>query len=116
MQKNHKYFLYFSIIAFIASLAIFMVFNIDLKVKYYLASTSLICSILLFCFSRCFNFIKIYFLSSYSEAQKVVWPSKNDVIRITIMVFVFVFIMAIFLWAADGLMSWVVYDVLLNWR
>jgi preprotein translocase subunit SecE len=42
------------------------------------------------------------------ETRKVVWPSRKESFQTTGIVFVFVVIMALFLWAVDGGLLWVV--------
>ena len=50
------------------------------------------------------------------ETKKVVWPARNDAIRVTGIVFGFVLLMAIFLWGADKVLEFVLYNFLLGWK
>ena len=43
-----------------------------------------------------------------AEASKVTWPSRNEVLVTTAMVFILVFIASVFYFIADQLLSWVV--------
>jgi preprotein translocase subunit SecE len=43
-----------------------------------------------------------------AEASKVTWPSRNEVLVTTAMVFILVFIASLFFFIADQLLSWVV--------
>jgi preprotein translocase subunit SecE len=43
-----------------------------------------------------------------AEASKVTWPSRNEVLVTTAMVFILVFIASVFFFIADQLLSWVV--------
>ncbi len=43
-----------------------------------------------------------------SETKKVTWPSRRETMISTIMVFVMVFLAAVFFFAADQLMGWLV--------
>lgn len=43
-----------------------------------------------------------------SEASKVTWPSRRETMISTVMVFVMVFLAAIFFFAADQLMGWLI--------
>jgi preprotein translocase subunit SecE len=45
---------------------------------------------------------------SAAETRKVVWPTRNETLQATAIVFVFVVIMALFLWVVDGILLWVV--------
>ena len=42
------------------------------------------------------------------ETNKVTWPTGKETGITTVMVFIMVFIMAVFLFAADQLISWIV--------
>jgi preprotein translocase subunit SecE len=42
-----------------------------------------------------------YTKESIEEAKKVVWPTRKETMQSTGMIFVFVFVMAMFLWAVD---------------
>ena len=43
---------------------------------------------------------------SKAEIHRVVWPTKNERNRATLMVVVFVFFMSLLLWALDALFGW----------
>ncbi|WP_421580060.1 preprotein translocase subunit SecE [Shinella sp. M31] len=43
-----------------------------------------------------------------SETAKVTWPSRRETMISTIMVFIMVFLAAVFFFAADQLMGWLV--------
>ncbi len=42
------------------------------------------------------------------EARKVVWPTRKETMQVTGVVILFVIVMALFLWAVDGILFWVV--------
>jgi preprotein translocase subunit SecE len=42
------------------------------------------------------------------EARKVVWPSRKETLQMTGVVMAFVVVMALFLWAVDGVLLWLV--------
>ena len=44
---------------------------------------------------------------SWTEAKKVVWPSRKETIQTTMVVFGLVFVMALFLWAVD----WILWEL-----
>jgi len=50
------------------------------------------------------------------EVKKVVWPGRKETLQMTAYVFVFVVVMALFLWATDKTLEWVLYDLVLGWR
>jgi preprotein translocase subunit SecE len=45
---------------------------------------------------------------SATETRKVVWPTRNETLQATAIVFVFVLVMALFMWVVDGILLWVV--------
>lgn len=45
---------------------------------------------------------------SAAETRKVVWPTRNETLQATGIVFVFVVIMALFMWLVDGILLWIV--------
>ena len=47
-------------------------------------------------------------LDSRDEAKKVVWPTRKETIQMTGVVMAFVVVMSLFLWAADGILLWLV--------
>jgi len=47
-------------------------------------------------------------LDSRDEAKKVVWPTRKETIQMTGVVMAFVVVMALFLWAVDGILLWLV--------
>jgi preprotein translocase subunit SecE len=53
---------------------------------------------------------------SVRETKKVVWPTRKEAMQITAVVFGFVLVMAIFLWGADKLLEFVLYDLILGWK
>ena len=50
------------------------------------------------------------------ETKKVVWPTRKEAMQITAIVFAFVLVMAIFLWGADKLLEFLLYDLILGWK
>jgi len=53
---------------------------------------------------------------SYGEVKRVVWPARNETVRMTGIVFAFVVVMGMFLWAVDYGIEWILYGVLLGWK
>ena len=49
-----------------------------------------------------------YAAESRDEARKVVWPTRKETMQMTGVVILFVVIMAVFLWAVDGTLFWLV--------
>lgn len=45
---------------------------------------------------------------SVAETRKVVWPTRNETLQATAIVFVFVVVMALFMWLVDGILLWIV--------
>ncbi len=45
---------------------------------------------------------------SWSETRKVVWPTRKETFQTTAVVFAMVVVMALFLWAVDASLMWMV--------
>ena len=50
----------------------------------------------------------VYAQESVAETRKVVWPTRKETIQTTAIVFAFVVIMALFLWAVDASLLYIV--------
>ena len=50
----------------------------------------------------------VYAQESIAETRKVVWPTRKETLQTTAIVFGFVVVMALFLWAVDASLLWVV--------
>ncbi len=50
------------------------------------------------------------------EVKKVVWPTRNEAVQVTVYVFGFVLLMALFLWLTDKTLEWFFYDLILGWK
>jgi len=57
-----------------------------------------------------------YGKDSVREVKKVVWPTRKEALQMTGYVFAFVVVTAMFLWATDKTLEWLLYDVVLGWR
>jgi preprotein translocase subunit SecE len=53
---------------------------------------------------------------AWAETKRVVWPERKETWMVTAYVFAFVFVMAIFLWAVDKSLEWLLYDLVLGWK
>ncbi len=50
----------------------------------------------------------MYAQESVAETKKVVWPTRKETLQTTGIVFVFVVVMAMFLWAVDSSLLWMI--------
>jgi preprotein translocase subunit SecE len=57
-----------------------------------------------------------YGRESVREVKKVVWPTRKEATQMTGYVFAFVVVMALFLWATDKTLEWLLYDLILGWK
>jgi preprotein translocase subunit SecE len=53
---------------------------------------------------------------SLVEVKKVVWPTRKETMQTTGVVFAFVVVMAVFLYASDRTLEWVLFNVILGWK
>ncbi len=49
-----------------------------------------------------------YVRDTQVEVRKVVWPTRQDTVRTTLLVIVMVMVAAVMLWAVDSLLGWAV--------
>jgi preprotein translocase subunit SecE len=42
------------------------------------------------------------------ELRKVVWPSREDTVRTTVMVIIFAIVMGVFFWVLDMILTWLI--------
>lgn len=76
----------------------------------------LVIAIVIAWFSQSGKRFLAYARESYEETKRVVWPSRDETVKTTGIVFLFVVIMAIFLFLVDKSLEWILYDTLLAWR
>lgn len=55
-----------------------------------------------------------YFKDSWGELKKVVWPKRPDAVRMTFFVIVFVAVFAVFSYAVDTVIAWLLNIVLVK--
>lgn len=53
------------------------------------------------------NAVTRYIKGSWEELEKVTWPTKNQAVKLTAIVFVFVLIAAVFLTVVDFGFNWI---------
>ncbi len=70
----------------------------------------------LFMFSTFGQSFWAFVLDSERELRKVVWPSRKEVVQISLFVFGFAVLMSLFLWLVDKGLEWVLYSLILGWR
>ena len=47
-----------------------------------------------------------FFLEARIELYKVFWPTRQETLTMTLVVFVFVLVMSLFFWGVDSLLGW----------
>jgi len=52
----------------------------------------------------------------YEETKRVTWPTKDETLKTTGVVFLFVGAMAVILYAIDKIVEWGLYDKVLGWK
>jgi preprotein translocase subunit SecE len=52
----------------------------------------------------------------YEETKRVTWPSRDETLKTTGVVFAFVGVMALFLFVVDKVVEWGLYDKVLGWK
>ena len=88
----------------------------DLWIRVAALVAMLIAAVALFFTSESGKQLIAFGRDSVREVKKVVWPSRNEAMQMTLYVFGFVFVMALFLWLTDKTLEWALYDLILGWR
>lgn len=70
--------------------------------------SSLLVLTLLFFFTAQGQRFNTFLQASRAELRKVVWPTRQETVRTTLLVVVMVVIAGLFLWAVDSLLLWMV--------
>lgn len=53
-----------------------------------------------------------YFRQVKAEVKKITWPTRDETIVSTVAVFVMVFMASLFMYAADQVIAWLVYEIM----
>ncbi len=54
--------------------------------------------------------------NAYIEVRKVVWPTPQETGKMTLVVFIFALVMAMYLWASDKAIEWLIFSLILRWK
>jgi preprotein translocase subunit SecE len=65
-------------------------------------------------FTRAGRSLREYLVESQFEMRKVVWPTRDETIRTTIVIIIVVIILSLLLGAIDLILKWIVLDHLLK--
>ncbi len=66
----------------------------------------LVVILLLFFNTRLGRSLWAFFKESKQEVRKIVWPTRDETVKTTLLVFAMVFVVGIFLWLLDMLLFW----------
>jgi preprotein translocase subunit SecE len=58
----------------------------------------------------------VFIREANEERRKVVWPTGKEAFRTAVAVFIFVTVMALFLWLADKVLEFGLYELILGWK
>ncbi|MGC9457203.1 MAG: preprotein translocase subunit SecE [Halothiobacillaceae bacterium] len=50
-------------------------------------------------------------VDSRAEVRKMVWPTRNEALQTTLVVFLLVILIGLFLWLVDSLLAWIVRSI-----
>lgn len=50
-------------------------------------------------------------VDSRTEVRKMVWPTRNEALQTTLVVFLLVILIGLFLWLVDSLLAWIVRSI-----
>jgi preprotein translocase subunit SecE len=99
-----------------AVVAFYMLARQDLWVRVAALIVLLAAAVATFFTSESGKQLIAYGRDSVREVRKVVWPSRNEALQTTGLVFAFVVVMALFLFLTDKTLEWLLYDLILGWK
>jgi preprotein translocase subunit SecE len=96
-----------AVIAVIAGIAGYYVLGTDASWQRWIAVVAgLVIGALLLAFSHYGSEFRDFMASARVELRKIVWPTRQDTLQTTVIVFVFVAIAGFFFWGLDLLLAW----------
>ena len=96
-----------AVIAVIAGIAGYYVLGTDANWQRWIAVVAgLVIGALLLAFSHYGSEFREFMASARVELRKIVWPTRQDTLQTTVIVFVFVAIAGFFFWGLDLLLAW----------
>jgi preprotein translocase subunit SecE len=100
----------FSLLLLIAGIAAFYYFSDDISVLYRaLGMVAIVVTTLLILRTTLMGHdVWVFMLESKQEVRKVVWPSRQETMQTTLMVFAMVVIVGLILWFLDMFLFWAV--------
>ncbi|MFZ6751352.1 preprotein translocase subunit SecE [Undibacterium sp. Ren11W] len=115
--SQDKYKVVLAIVAAVAGVAAYyMLVNQASYVRVAALVVGLLIAVVLASSSDAGREFFVFAKEAVRETKKVVWPARKEAGQITAVVFGFVLVMALFLWGADKLIGFLLYDVLLGWK
>lgn len=115
VKHPHGIFNYLSLFLLLLGIGLFYSLTINIWLKWLIFIISLIAATGLFFFFAPLGInLHGYIRDSWRELQKVVWPNRKETIQFTWIVFLFVLVLALFLWALDSGLAWLLYSVILG--
>lgn len=106
-----------SLLLVVASVALFYVAaKQGPLVQWVVLLVGLLAAVVVFLFSEYGRQFVAFARDAVREVKKVVWPTPKETWQMTAYVFGFVVLMALFLWATDATLSWLLYSKVLGWR
>ncbi len=106
-----------SILIVVGFLALYYIDPLGLKTTLYkvlLLLAGLLLAIFVFFKSPQGIRLNAFFKETKIELRKVVWPTKNETVKTTVMIMIAVVIVAIFLWIVDAFLTWAVQLITTN--
>ncbi|WP_239326046.1 preprotein translocase subunit SecE [Snodgrassella gandavensis] len=120
IKRNKRFdFLKYILSAILIAAGIMAFYALDaqlpLYIRYLFPLVGVVAAIIIvFFWSAGGRELTAYVRDSVSEARKVVWPERNETLRMTLFVLMFVAVLSIFIWGVDSLISWLLFDIFMK--
>ncbi|WP_367428007.1 preprotein translocase subunit SecE [Snodgrassella alvi] len=120
IKRNKRFdFLKYTLSAILIAAGILAFYTLDaqlpLYIRYLFPLIGVVAAIVIvFFWSTGGRELTAYVRDCVSEARKVVWPERNEALRMTLFVLIFVAVLSLFIWGVDSLISWLLFDIFMK--
>lgn len=120
IKRNKRFdFLKYTFSAILIAAGILAFYTLDaqlpLYIRYLFPLIGVVAAIVIvFFWSTGGRELTAYVCDCVSEARKVVWPERNEALRMTLFVLIFVAVLSLFIWGVDSLISWLLFDIFMK--
>ncbi|AWD32810.1 Protein translocase subunit SecE [Candidatus Kinetoplastibacterium sorsogonicusi] len=99
-----------------AILSYFLLKNNNFIVRLFFCSSLISLSVFILSLNSFGQNLLTFFIASYEELKKVIWPANKEIIHMAFLVFLFSILSGFFIWIIDKAIAFLIYAFLLGWK